>query len=209
LGPAHDRAPLPQDAGFDSSRPAGGGRGVRKRLPPLCRPPPQARRPKGAPTVPRHRYGPALPPAAAPAEMLRGPRPQARRLPGVREGGEGLPEPAHLPGIVGFAGRVRRGHDRRVQRLVMPAAPETHRRATRAVAAPLGGSHRALEAARLLLACAAGFIAVAPFLHDGIMGGVDAQWYTSVVADHLEQWRMGLRPVFVGQTRFAAIGAVM
>jgi hypothetical protein len=68
---------------------------------------------------------------------------------------------------------------------------------------------RTLEALRVAAACGAGLIAMFPFLHDGILGGADARWYTSVVADHLEQWRLGLGPVFVGQTRFAAIGTVM
>ncbi len=68
---------------------------------------------------------------------------------------------------------------------------------------------RTCEALRVAAACGAGLVAMFPFLHDGIMGGADAKWYTSVVADHLEQWRMGLGPVFVGQTRFAAIGTVM
>jgi hypothetical protein len=73
----------------------------------------------------------------------------------------------------------------------------------------LGRFPLTLEGLRVCVACAAGFAAIRPFLHDGIMGGVDAQWYTSVVADYLQQWRSGLGPVFVGQTRFAAIGAVM
>jgi hypothetical protein len=61
----------------------------------------------------------------------------------------------------------------------------------------------------MLAAAMAGLFVLRSFLHDGIVGGDDAVWYTSVVADHVEQWRMGLGPVFVGQTRFAAIGTVM
>jgi hypothetical protein len=68
---------------------------------------------------------------------------------------------------------------------------------------------RSTEAARIALAGLAGLAAFRPFIHNGIMGGVDAQWYTAIVADHLQQWRQGLGPVFVGQTRFAPIGTVM
>jgi hypothetical protein len=68
---------------------------------------------------------------------------------------------------------------------------------------------RAGEALRMLLAAAAGLFAFKCLLHDGIFGGSDATWYTSVVADHLEQWRAGYGPVFVGQTRFASIGTVI
>lgn len=68
---------------------------------------------------------------------------------------------------------------------------------------------RAAEAARILAAIGAGALALTPFMHDGILGGDDAKWYTAVVADQLEQWRMGLWPVFVGQTHFAAIGTVL
>ncbi len=80
------------------------------------------------------------------------------------------------------------------------------------LAAPLrlaSWAPRAAEALRILAALGAGAFALAPFLHDGIMGGDDAKWYTAVVADHVEQWRMGLWPVFVGQTHFAAIGTVL
>jgi hypothetical protein len=65
------------------------------------------------------------------------------------------------------------------------------------------------ELLRVAGSAAAGFVALTPFLHDGILGGDDGKWYTTVVADFLQQWRMGLGPVFVGQTRFAAIGTVM
>lgn len=65
------------------------------------------------------------------------------------------------------------------------------------------------EVARVAVATGAGVFALRPFLHDGILGGDDAKWYTAVVADHIEQWRAGLGPVFVGQTRFAAIGSVL
>ena len=65
------------------------------------------------------------------------------------------------------------------------------------------------ECLRIAAAAGAGLFAIKPFLHDGVMGGVDAKWYAAVVADHLEQWRMGLGPVFVGQTYYAAVGTVM
>ena len=58
-------------------------------------------------------------------------------------------------------------------------------------------------------AAAAGLFALGSFLHNGIIGGSDGAWYTALVADHLQQWRMGMWPVFVGQTRFAAIGTVL
>jgi hypothetical protein len=61
----------------------------------------------------------------------------------------------------------------------------------------------------MLAAAAAGLFALRTFLHNGIIGGSDSVWYTSVVADHLQQWRLGLWPVFVGQTRYAAIGTVL
>jgi hypothetical protein len=64
------------------------------------------------------------------------------------------------------------------------------------------------EALRLGIAGAAGLFATFPFLHDGIVGGTDAKWYTIVVADHLQQWRTRQGPVFAGQTRYAAIGTV-
>jgi len=41
------------------------------------------------------------------------------------------------------------------------------------------------------------------------MGGADARWYATQVADHLAQWRAGHWPVFVTQTRFAPAGTVM
>ena len=65
------------------------------------------------------------------------------------------------------------------------------------------------EVARIAIALGAGIYALRPFLHDGILGGDDAKWYTAVVADHIEQWKMGFWPAFVGQTRFAAIGTVV
>jgi hypothetical protein len=65
------------------------------------------------------------------------------------------------------------------------------------------------EAVRIFFAAAAGVIGLWPFLHNGIMGGSDGKWYTAIVADNVEQWRMGLWPVFVGQTRFAAIGTLL
>ncbi len=77
------------------------------------------------------------------------------------------------------------------------------------LAGTLGRYPRACEGLRIAAAAGAGLYAIGPFLHDGIMGGVDAKWYTSVVADFLKQWRMGLGPVFVGQTYLAPIGTVM
>lgn len=73
----------------------------------------------------------------------------------------------------------------------------------------LGRYPRTREGLRIAAAGGAGLYAIGPFLHDGIMGGVDARWYTSVVADFLNQWRMGLGPVFVGQTYLAPLGTVM
>ena len=68
---------------------------------------------------------------------------------------------------------------------------------------------RAVEALRIAMIVGAGIFTMSPFLHDGVLGGGDAKWYSAVTADHVEQWRMGLGPAFVGQTRFAAIGTVM
>jgi hypothetical protein len=58
-------------------------------------------------------------------------------------------------------------------------------------------------------AAGAGLFALKSFLFNGIIGGSDGVWYTAVVADHLQQWHMGQWPVFVGQTRFAAVGTVI
>jgi hypothetical protein len=85
-----------------------------------------------------------------------------------------------------------------------PVIKEGHRISVR-----LAGLRHPAEILRVAGSAAAGFIALLPFLHDGIIGGDDGKWYTSVVADFLQQWRMGLGPVFVGQTRFAAIGTVL
>ena len=82
-------------------------------------------------------------------------------------------------------------------------------RLLRAAAARLGRFPRACECLAIATAAAAGLFAISPFLHNGIMGGVDAKWYAAVVADHVEQWRRGLGPVFVGQTYYAAVGTVM
>ena len=79
----------------------------------------------------------------------------------------------------------------------------------RSPAAWLAGPGRFPEALRLAAAAAAGLLATMPFLHDGIMGGDDSRWYTAMVADHIEQWRKGFGPVFVGQTYYGAIGTVM
>jgi hypothetical protein len=73
----------------------------------------------------------------------------------------------------------------------------------------LSQSPRACEALRMLAATLAGLLALTGFLHNGIIGGGDGAWYTAVVADYLQQWRTGHWPVFVGQTRFAAIGTVI
>ncbi len=66
----------------------------------------------------------------------------------------------------------------------------------------------AAEGVRLAAVAGAGVLAMAPFLRDAVLGGGDAKWYSTVVADVVEQWRMGFGPAFVGQTRFGAIGTV-
>ena len=87
----------------------------------------------------------------------------------------------------------------------MAAAPERLR-----AAAPAGVRGRgAAEALRLAIVLAAGAFTMSPFLHDGVLGGEDARWYASVVADNLEQWRAGDGPAFVGQTRFEPTGTVL
>src|SRR5580698_2702777 len=65
------------------------------------------------------------------------------------------------------------------------------------------------EVLRMVAAAGAGLFALKSFLVDTIIGGSDGVWYTAVVADNLQQWRTGHWPVFVGQTRFAAVGTVI
>jgi hypothetical protein len=97
--------------------------------------------------------------------------------------------------------------NRNTQATGTPARQESEER--RGIAGGPGAYLSPAELLRVAGSAAAGFIALLPFLHDGILGGDDGKWYTTVVADFLQQWRMGLGPVFVGQTRFAAIGTVM
>ena len=65
------------------------------------------------------------------------------------------------------------------------------------------------EAVRLGAVAVAGLSAIFPFLHNGIMGGDDARWYSAVVGDTVQQWRAGAGPAFVGQTYFGAVGTVL
>jgi Bacterial membrane protein YfhO len=68
---------------------------------------------------------------------------------------------------------------------------------------------KSVEGVYLAIVGVGAVLPLIPFLHDGILGGSDARWYASVVADFITQWRAGWGPVFVGQSRFAAIGTVM
>lgn len=76
---------------------------------------------------------------------------------------------------------------------------------------PRGGTEEAAgaggEAARLLLAGAAGLYSVLPFFTDRLVGGVDARWYAYMFTDYLTQWRQGAWPVFLGQGELAYNGA--
>ena len=90
-----------------------------------------------------------------------------------------------------------------------PALGSAARRASEPLRDRAAEHPRATEALRLAVIVAAGAAAFFPFLHDGVMGGTDAKWYASVVADAVEQARAGTFPFFVGETRFAAVGTVM
>jgi hypothetical protein len=96
---------------------------------------------------------------------------------------------------------------RNTQATNTPARTEMER--SQGNAAGAGRLRSPAEILRIAGSAAAGFVALIPFLHDGILGGDDGKWYTTVVADFIQQWRMGLGPVFVGQTRYAAIGTVI
>lgn len=47
-----------------------------------------------------------------------------------------------------------------------------------------------------------------PYANNRQIGAGDALWYANMLADFATQWRMGVFPVFVGQTDFAFNGAV-
>src|SRR5450631_977461 len=132
--------------------------------------------------------------------MLRRARPPGRGFPGQRARRERVPEPAHVPRADGGPGRLRRAKHLGVQRLVMETLPEEHR--------DPAWFRMAAEGVRLAAVAGVGVLAMAPFLRDAVLGGGDAKWYSTVVADVVEQWRMGFGPAFVGQTRFGAIGTV-
>lgn len=75
-------------------------------------------------------------------------------------------------------------------------------------AARNGGAVVAAECARLVLVAGVGVAAMAGFLTDRFVGGVDARWYMYMLADFIQQLREGVFPVLVGQGELAYNGAV-
>jgi hypothetical protein len=67
---------------------------------------------------------------------------------------------------------------------------------------------RLSEAARLLLLTLAAAWLLHPFATARSYGGGDALWYAHMLADFVGQERMGIFPIFAGQTGFAFNGAV-
>ena len=65
-----------------------------------------------------------------------------------------------------------------------------------------------LEPLRWTLLAFGGLLLGAPFLTTRPVGTGDAYWYGNMVGDFVTQWRMGIFPVFVGQTDYAFNGAV-
>jgi hypothetical protein len=61
---------------------------------------------------------------------------------------------------------------------------------------------------RILILIAAALAITAPFLTGNIIGGVDARWYAYMLADYIEQARLGHILVPVGQGPFAWNGSV-
>jgi hypothetical protein len=70
------------------------------------------------------------------------------------------------------------------------------------------GARTAGECVRLLLVLGVGAGAMAGFMTDRLIGGVDARWYAQMLADFVQQMRSGVFPVLVGQGEFAYNGAV-
>lgn len=62
------------------------------------------------------------------------------------------------------------------------------------------------EGLRLGIAQGAAVFAVHPYIRSGLLGAGDARSYSQAIADFLEQWRAGIFPVFIGQSRFAFNG---
>ena len=65
-----------------------------------------------------------------------------------------------------------------------------------------------LETSRFALLAGAGFFFFGVFATSGSVGSGDAYWYCVMNADFVSQWRLGIFPVFAGQTEFAFNGAV-
>ncbi len=63
-----------------------------------------------------------------------------------------------------------------------------------------------LEGLRFGAAQGVALFAVHPYLRSGILGAGDASSYSLMVADFLEQWRAGIFPIFIGQSRYAFSG---
>lgn len=63
-----------------------------------------------------------------------------------------------------------------------------------------------LEGVRFAAAQGAALFAVHPYIKSAVLGAGDATSYTLMIADFLEQWRAGIFPVFIGQSRFAFSG---
>ena len=108
--------------------------------------------------------------------------------------------PRLLPGA-GLVAQWRRRPDAALGRWVLEAACGLADRLDR----PTPG----LEAVRLGIAAGSAWVGICPFLRNAILGGGDSTWYAAAVADHVLQWRAGQWPVFVGQTRYEAIGTVV
>jgi len=62
------------------------------------------------------------------------------------------------------------------------------------------------EGLRLGLAQCAAFLAVRPYARSGLLGAGDANSYSLMIADFVAQWRAGIFPVLIGQSRFAFNG---
>lgn len=65
-----------------------------------------------------------------------------------------------------------------------------------------------LEPLRWTLLAFGGLLLGAPFLTTRPVGTGDAYWYGNMVGDFVTQWRLGVFPVFVGQSDYAFNGAV-
>ncbi len=65
-----------------------------------------------------------------------------------------------------------------------------------------------LETTRLVLIAGTGFFFYGAFATSGSVGSGDAYWYCIMNADFVSQWRLGVFPVFAGQTEYAFNGAI-